>query len=238
MRLTFLGVGEAFDEDHTNISMVLETDTVDILLDCGYSVPHAYWNHGADVDAIWVSHAHADHYYGLGPLLTRMKEEGRQRPVHILTRGCIKASLERGIEQAYPGALDDAPYAIEYRVFEDDLVFDGLEIAIAPTVHAVPNKAIRIEGESTVCYSGDGEITDASAALFHGADFLVHEAYTVEEAVENHSCIADVAELKQEQDVDRAAVVHIQRDHRTEHAKRFARERDLLVPEDGDSFTV
>ncbi|MEF9476067.1 MAG: hypothetical protein L0958_05190 [Candidatus Mariimomonas ferrooxydans] len=64
MEIVFLGVGEAFDETVPNNSHVVLSDTT-ILLDCGYSVPAQLWKYNANpsfLDAIYISHRHADHY--------------------------------------------------------------------------------------------------------------------------------------------------------------------------------
>ena len=47
MEITFLGVGEAFDEEIPNTSMLIRTviaeEPVTVLLDCGYSVAPRFW---------------------------------------------------------------------------------------------------------------------------------------------------------------------------------------------------
>ena len=86
MRVTFVGVGEAFDENLPNTSILVESAASSILLDCGFSAPRAFWkaaDNAEGLDMIHVSHFHADHYFGIPALLARFTQEGRtKRPDH------------------------------------------------------------------------------------------------------------------------------------------------------------
>ena len=76
MKVVFIGVGEAGDENYPNNSSIILSDTK-LLLDCGFAVPQQLWRYNADqdlVDAIYISHMHADHYFGIPVLLIRMLE--------------------------------------------------------------------------------------------------------------------------------------------------------------------
>jgi len=87
MNIKFLGVGEAFDERYPNNSHVLVANNTNLLVDCGYSVPQQWWKLGKDanfLDAIYISHKHADHFFGLLVLLMRIWEEGRTKPLAVI----------------------------------------------------------------------------------------------------------------------------------------------------------
>ncbi|MCX6722879.1 MAG: MBL fold metallo-hydrolase [Candidatus Staskawiczbacteria bacterium] len=82
MKIIFLGVGEAFDENLPNNSQLIITDKTKLLLDCGFTVPPQLWKYNPDynfLDAIYISHQHADHYFGLPAILLRMWEGGREK---------------------------------------------------------------------------------------------------------------------------------------------------------------
>ena len=75
MKVIFLGVGEAFDEDVPNNSHLIETGKTKILLDCGMTATPQVWKYNKDqnfIDSVYISHWHADHYFGLPGLLLRM----------------------------------------------------------------------------------------------------------------------------------------------------------------------
>ncbi len=89
MKVEFVGVGEAFDETLPNNSQILQWGDSRLLIDCGYSIPHAFWKHHPDseyLDAIYISHRHADHYFGLPSILVRMAEDGRKKKLNDFRR--------------------------------------------------------------------------------------------------------------------------------------------------------
>ncbi len=68
MRLTFLGTGSAFTLDNYHSNMLLEVGDQRLLIDCGGDVRHALHGHqlsARDIDAVYVSHLHADHIGGM-----------------------------------------------------------------------------------------------------------------------------------------------------------------------------
>ena len=85
--VTFLGVGEACDERLPNTSVLIQPqnkETGSLLLDCGFTVPASFFAYNQDpedLSAIWISHFHGDHFFGLPLLLLRLYEEGRRAPL-------------------------------------------------------------------------------------------------------------------------------------------------------------
>ncbi|NUN15843.1 MAG: ribonuclease Z, partial [Myxococcales bacterium] len=107
-KLTFIGTGEAFDPELPNTS-VLYTGSKNILVDCGFSVPHAFWRITHDpnlLDAIYITHIHADHTFGLPALLLWMRIAGRTRPLRIFGGSGVGTWLSRLLALAYPGAYE------------------------------------------------------------------------------------------------------------------------------------
>ena len=69
-RLTFAGAGSAFttDADNFQSNMVIETAEGRLLIDCGGDARHSTKALGLkprDIDAVYISHLHADHIGGL-----------------------------------------------------------------------------------------------------------------------------------------------------------------------------
>jgi ribonuclease BN (tRNA processing enzyme) len=81
MKLTFIGTGSAFTMSNFQSNMLLEDSGKRLLIDCGGDARHALAKLGLgakDIDALYVSHLHADHiggiewlgfarYFGQGP---------------------------------------------------------------------------------------------------------------------------------------------------------------------------
>jgi ribonuclease BN (tRNA processing enzyme) len=108
VKVQFVGVGEAFDETLSNNSQILEWDNTRLLIDCGYSVPHALWKMHPEpeyLDAIYISHRHADHYFGLPSYLVRLAEDGRKRDIEIICSQELKTVILEMIDYAYLGVL-------------------------------------------------------------------------------------------------------------------------------------
>ena len=240
--VTVLGCGEAFDERYTNTSLLVRAEGKALLLDCGYSAPAPLWNavHDAnELDLIYISHAHADHCFGLPAVLGRMWEDGRTKPLVILSQAPLLAQLRALMESGYPGLAARFQYPIEYREASPAMPqeWSGIRFAFAPTRHSVTNLAVRVEtGAGKLCYSGDGQFTDESRVLFAGADLLVHEAYSFEPSP-IHGDFPGVIRMAAEQSVRQLALVHIKRTVRQGEWDRIEA-LAARVPEPGEKFIL
>jgi ribonuclease BN (tRNA processing enzyme) len=161
-RITFVGTGEAFDPDLPNTSVLYRGDR-NLLVDCGYGVPHAFWKITLDaplLDAIYVTHLHADHSFGLPALLLWMREAGRKRPLSVFGGPGVERWLERLLDLGYPGSYPkDRCYPIEPVEIAPGIShpFGALILRNAESAHIVRNLSLRIEeGGKSACVSGDG----------------------------------------------------------------------------------
>ena len=97
MNVFFVGVGEACDAKHGNTSIHVQTvnDTC-LLCDCGFSAAHSYFAFCDDpdqLDMVWNSHFHGDHFFGMPLLLLRFWEMKRSKPLVI--------AGQAGVEEHY-----------------------------------------------------------------------------------------------------------------------------------------
>ena len=254
MEITFLGVGEAFDENLPNTSMLVRTDyqekPITIMLDCGYSVPPRFWQLGLNVetlDAIWISHFHADHAFGLPPLLVRFWEEARKKDLYFLGQKGIESFVLKCLDLAYSNFLPRLKFSLRFEEVEpgEPVTALGMSWRTAVNDHPQRDLALRIDAEGTsVFYSGDGRPTPETKALAAGVDLIVHEAFHLSKDIPGHGTIAGCIEMAQSCGARRLALVHIQRDVRRE---RFDEIRELvnsvedceiLIPEPGDQLRI
>lgn len=257
--LVFVGTGEALDPELPNTSLLVRGPGpgATLLLDCGYAVPHALWSITRDVDeldAVWISHGHADHCFGLPALLLWMRLGGRTRPLQVIGGPGSRARLEQVLELGYPGSY--APhkcYPIEFVELAagESARLGALVLRCAPTVHSLANWALRIDADPSagipmrsLVYSGDGAPTPASRALCEGASLLVHECFSIEPAPgeRKHGDLRGVVELALAAGVASLAVLHFtaeQREAIAAAARASASDRlAIMIPTPGDRVAL
>jgi ribonuclease BN (tRNA processing enzyme) len=246
MQATILGCGEAFDERYPNTSILLRARGMTVLLDCGYSVPPRIWEYVADpdeIDIVYISHPHADHYFGLPALMGRFWEDGRKKPLVVLSQPAVLEQIRSTMELGYRNLASRFLYDLDYRsaALGSNVELCGASFDFAQTQHSVTNYAVRIGVEGRAfCYSGDGMFTNESTHLFAGADLLVHEAYWFEESPV-HADIDGLIGMANRQNVRRLALVHIQRRIRREPgqiltAMSRSKGAEVSLPEPGVTF--
>jgi len=247
MEAVILGCGEAFDEALPNTSILVRSGLT-VLLDCGYSAPPQVWKAEPDpnaIDLIYISHPHADHYFGLPALLGRMWEDGRTKPLAILSQPVVLNQARELMEYGYRSLAARFSYPIEYREAAPGRTVEsgGVAFDFAESRHAVPNLAVRIEaGGKRLCYSGDGMFTAQGRKLFAGADLLIHEAYFFDPSPV-HADIGSILALAPQEGIRRVALVHVQRGlrrqpERIHEAIRKARDVEAALPEPMTRFQL
>lgn len=228
MKIKFLGVGEAFDNNLPNTSILVSTKKTNILLDCGYSIPQQYFrlNKKADfLDAIYISHRHADHFFGLPILLMRMWEEGRMKDINIICQKSLVKKIFKGIlDIAYKDFSKKFGYKINFTGVEKNKKtnFNDLELSFAPTIHSIENLAIKIKDKNkNFCYSGDGQFTNETESLYKDSDLVIQEAYLYNKKIIGHSCVIDSIEMAKKNNVRFLALTHLQRDFRKKELSKI-----------------
>ncbi len=225
MRITFIGVGEACDERFANTSILLgEYDSNGkkrhILLDCGFSVAHAFWKYVSNpelLDAIWISHFHGDHFMGIPLLLLRMWEMNRKRPLVIVGQKGVSNIIEQAMELSYPGFANRFRFELTFIECEPGISREvvGFIWNFAKTEHSQPNLALSIETPSgKIFYSGDGRPTPESSELALNAILMIHEAFHVKDEVPGHGTVKNVIDTAIACKAKHLALVHMQRDVR------------------------
>lgn len=258
-QLVFVGTGEALDPTLPNTSLLVRGPQT-LLLDCGYAVPHALWKLSRDVDlldAVWISHVHADHAFGLPALLLWMRLGGRTRPLTLLCGPGRAADLQQVLELGYPGSFAPSKcYPIEWRELESGPAhrFGDWELQVAASRHSVPNHALRLEaaGLRSLVYSGDGGPTPQTEELCEGASLLVHECFFAaapgsgpDSGPSKHGDLDGCLALARRAGVDTLALLHFAAEAKRElllaareQANRLGHLFELLLPGPGDRVSL
>lgn len=179
--LLFLGSGNAFGAEGRAFSSLLLNGRY--LFDCGPTVlqqlrkaevPHT------DIDAVFISHFHADHFFGLPFLFLASRYEGRTRDLTIVGPPGIEERTERLMSLGYPHLLDEAPFGVRFVEAADGYSGQvcGLDFTAARVDHVeqLTCFAYRAETEGrSMVYSGDTVLCNGLLGLSRDADVIVLE---------------------------------------------------------------
>jgi ribonuclease BN (tRNA processing enzyme) len=254
MEIHFLGVGEACDGRQANTSILLKRGMGKsrgrILLDCGFSTPHHYFllsPPAEELQVLWISHFHGDHFFGTPLLLLWFWEMKRERPLNIVGPPGIEATIRNAMNQAYPNLLDRLGYSL---LFQE--ITPGNELLIAESTwqveyseHSQPCLSLRLGlNGRTIFYSGDGRPTLKTQSLAAGCDLIIHEAYGFNDTTPGHGSISTCLEFARNAGVRRLALVHMQRDIRMQaqeaikHHQQKYPDLDISIPGGGSSILL
>lgn len=215
--LHLLGAGAVVsDPERTTTMMALENGTSLILVDCGGDVAPRLAAAGLDptkIDALIVTHEHADHVGGFPLLMERLWLMGRRDPLPVYGIAPALAQARRIHDafdvsgwEGYPGWTEhEIPLAPGALVFDAD----GWRVTASPGRHAVPVVGLRFEDRATgrvATYGCDTAPAPAIVELAEGSDLLLHEA-TGEGPV--HSSAREAARAARDAHVRRLILVHL-----------------------------
>ena len=220
MKVTVIGCGEAFDSGIGNNSYLLHGRGLPtVLVDCGYQIPERLWASGLHrrLDAVYLTHTHADHSFGIVPLLGRFLIERRKRPLPVIGHSGVASFVRRALDLGYPGMREHLSFPLEFLAVSPAkrLDFGALSLACARSDHGVMNLSVRFEAKGRSCaFSGDGAPSAATEALYRGVSVLFHELYSVRRKYSGHSTLAELRALAERAEVGRVVVSHHAREHK------------------------
>lgn len=244
MQVQVLGVGESADPDLPNSSVLVTWDGYRVMIDCGHSVPPVLWRDLPDpdaVDALCFTHHHPDHSFGLVPVLIRWTDDHRRKPLTIVTTADGRHQLHQLFQAGGIDQERSLSFSLQWATMAETGTLGSFALATAPTLHAVPNRAIRLEaGGRSFAYSGDGRATPESEALFRGADLLFHECFTVEPDPSQpfHAAYRQLAGLPDRLGIGAVRLYHVRRSERAALASACAVDSRVALAVPGERIAV
>lgn len=246
MKITFLGTGEAFDENNPNNSSLIETKEIKLLLDCGLTTPFELWKYNNDqnlLDGAYITHTHADHYFGLPALLFRMKEGERKKEFVIICQKKSEKIIKDIVYYGYKNLFSKLGFRIKFIKAEPDKIieFKDMNLFFALGEHTIKNLAIKIENnKKSICYSGDGNFTKKTERLYKDSDLVIHEAYFYDKKAIGHSSITDLIKMAERNNIKCLALTHINRELRKKLNKKkiSSKKVKIIVPKGRDEIQV
>lgn len=169
----------------------------------------------ASLDAVLISHMHADHFFDIVPLRYALRyelERGRPLPIYLPPGGVgIVHHIGNPLKESddfYDGVFNMREYATG-----EPLNIGSCTVRFAPTVHYIPAFAMQIETPSGVfAYSADTAPCDAVPELASGADLFLCEcslgAAGKEQGQRGHLNAREAGEFAQRAGVKHLVLTH------------------------------
>ncbi|MDT3445091.1 MULTISPECIES: MBL fold metallo-hydrolase [unclassified Pseudofrankia] len=236
MRLTVLGCRQGMPADgQASSGYLVSTGRTKLLLDCGPGAATALsaLTHPSELDAIIISHLHADHCYDL-LTLGKTLLSGRLRDPRLLPtlRGAAQVEwppvplyVPKGgrarldiLASAFPVPsfpMLDRSFDVAFVVHEyepaDAFTVGDCAISMHGLNHSLPNCGTRIESpEGSFAFTGDTAYTPDLVPLAQNVDLLLSEATLEEPDVTSHGhlCAAEAGDVAAAADVRQLVLTH------------------------------
>lgn len=133
MQIQMLGTGGAFAKKYANNNALVEVDGFKLLIDCGITLPRSLHEAGYsfdDLDAVLISHMHADHVGGLEEYAFQMMFRYGKKPVLYIADTLVEPLWE----QTLRGGLTQEPLTAITDFFDVRPIKEGEEYEIHPGI--------------------------------------------------------------------------------------------------------
>jgi ribonuclease Z len=259
IEVTFIGTGSAMPPPgRGNTCFTVRTEKLLFLADAGPTVFSDLQRANIDpnqIDAIFLSHGHADHVLGFPQLALLAKFAVKAKPLQIYCTATVREAVCEIIHLTFPEADDmvDRFQWIElaegprqsYELSDD--VQLTTELVFGPPY--MPVLGLRLDflnSRVSLAFSADTAPSDTFASMATGCDLLIHEASfsatlqpDVSPQMVFHSDARQAGQIAARARAKRLALVHLSQmngNHRrvltAEAAENF--KGLILVPDDGD----
>ena len=189
------------------------------LLDCGATAMVSIRRFGVDpaeIDLIFLSHLHGDHFAGLPFFILDARYVSRRvEPLTIVGPPSVEERVRQAMEVFYPGSTKQSQRFdlrfVELRAGEER-AFDSVRVTPELVVHesGAPAYAFLVEvGEKRIGYSGDAEWGEGLVRASRRTDLFICEASFYDLKVANHVDYQTLVARRRELSCDRLILTHL-----------------------------
>jgi ribonuclease BN (tRNA processing enzyme) len=248
MRVTVLGSAASCPgPGQACAGYLVEAAGARVLLDCG----HGVLGHLGQVfdplalDAVFVTHAHADHFADLYALhaMIRYAPEGPAGPVPLYLPAGLWDQMRCLLSERGSADIAEAFVPIDL-VAQEPVRVGRLTVTPFPVEHTDPTFALRVEGDGvTFAYTADTSPTDRVLLAMVDADLVLAEATLPQryEGAAPHLTPAQAGKLAREAGAHALALTHVWwTNDREEMAADASREfgAQVIVASEFDVFAI
>lgn len=221
MQLIVLGSGTSVPHPRRSSSAYwLETANGSLLMDISPSAIQQMAREDCDwanLDAIWVSHFHFDHFGGLAPFLFGMKHapqtQNRTKPLVIYGPKGLQRVFNI-IDAANNYRLLEQPFQVIFQEVQHGEVFEILpELAAQAfkTLHNDESLALCVDnGNSSLVYTSDTGFDERLIEFVYGVELLLIEcSFVYEKPIRKHLNLAEAIHIANQAKVKNVLLTHL-----------------------------
>jgi ribonuclease BN (tRNA processing enzyme) len=217
VKLIFLGTGSAYTLGSGNYqsNMLLQSPGgKNLLIDCGGDIRFSLYEQGlsyADIDAVYVSHLHADHIGGLEWLAINTLFDTKKKPQLFVHESLVNPlwnhSLAGGLTTLEDAVINLETY-FDVKPIDQSFTFawEGLDFEIVQTEHIhlhegnMPSYGLIIKGKDANYFiTTDTQFTpERLMPYYEGATLVFHDCETSLKRTDCHAHYEDLATLTPE----------------------------------------
>lgn len=196
--LEVLGTGDSESLRFWNSNMLVQSNSKTLLLDCGSTIKYALGDRGrllSDVDAVYLSHVHGDHCFGLERLGFESRYIYGRKPALYATQEVLDSLWEDTLKGCM-GHSAEGPNTLEsffnVIVVESAFNWEGLSFELFATTHTGNKPCYGLHINNSLSWTSD---TNAIPDLEeHCCPLVLHDICTTN----SHPAHATLTELKEE----------------------------------------